>query len=155
MLFSLVFSLGSVPLASQVCVPLGGTGQPGYAVAPPCMGLVAPAVLYKAGNPGFMVGAFAPLPALLGHPMLLVIGVTGPGIPIGTPPLFPPYGPGILTFAPPPVFVIPSGPAGPAPVFSVIPLPATGGPLGMVLTAHTVVLLGPSVALSKATGIVI
>ncbi len=149
---SMLCLLGAAPLAAQLCPPLAGTGQPGYPVPPPCAFDVAPPVVWVFGNPLFEVGAFAPLPALAGCPMVLVLGLPPAPIPLPIPPLFPPYGPGSVF---PPVAAIPAGFGGPVPTMIGLPIPVTGGPLGMVLTAQTAVLVGTSVALSEATGIII
>lgn len=143
------------PASAQVCVPLVGTGQAGFPIAPPCGGLVAPVVLYAAGNPGFTISALAPFPGLAGAPMLLIVGFSAPPLPVPPPLLFPPMGPGFLAVGLPIPILAFAGPAGPVPLPVPLPLPPTGGPLGMIITAHTVVLVGGTIALSEGTGVII
>jgi hypothetical protein len=146
------FLLGQLAPA-QGCVPLVGTGQPGYLANPPCAGTVPPAVLAATGAPLFEVGAWAPMPLMVGHTMWIAIGFTAPLFPIPAPPLYPPYGAGLVGVVFPLLLFAPAGPA-PGPIYVPFPLPAMP-PAGPILTAHTVVLLGPSIAVSEGTGIII
>lgn len=140
----------------QGCAPLLPSGQPALMpFTPLCFGLLPPPVVWAGGNPGFALASFAPAPVPPGLPTVLTIGLpVPPPVPLG-PPLAPGFGlPGLLTHAP--LVVLPAGPSGPVPGPLVpLPIPATGGPLGLVLSVHTLVLLGPALALTGATGITI
>ena len=151
-----IFCLLCAKPPSQVCVALPGTGQAAFGVPPPCMGLVPPAVLPGFGNPGFVIAAFAPLPPpVAAAPMLLVVGFSAPPVPLPPFLLFGPLGPGSIAVSLPIPVIAFAGAAGPAPIAVPIPIPPTGAPLGMFLTAHTVVLVGPTIAISMGTGVIL
>ena len=140
--------------SAQVCLAMPGTGQVAFGVPPPCAGLVPPAVLAVAGNPGFSIGAFAPLPPpVAGAPMLLVVGFSAPPLPLPAGLLFPPLGPGSLAVGLPIPLIVFTGVAGPAPIPVPIPVPPAAGLAGMVLAAQTAVLVGGTIALSMGTGV--
>jgi hypothetical protein len=122
---------------------------------PLCVGVLPPPVVWAAGNPGFALASFAPLPVPPGLPTLLTIGFPAPPLPIGPPLLVPAFGlPGLFTHVP--LLVFPAGPAGPIPGPPVpLGLPPTGGPLGLVLSVHTLVVMPAGFALTGATGITI
>jgi hypothetical protein len=169
---SLIRLAVTVPLlgtsaAAQMCAPLLPSGQPGLPFLPVCVGAVAPAVVWAAGNPAFALSAAPfPIPALPpGLPTFLVIGVPIPP-PTPVPPvlLHPAFGfPGLLASPIGLVLaIVPSGPSGPAPGPPIaFPIPPTGGPLGLAASVHTIVLvpaavLAPGgVGLTSAIGITI
>jgi hypothetical protein len=90
--------------------------------------------------------------------MFLLVGLFAANyIYVGAPPLDPAFGlPGLLVTSPI-LLISPAGfSPGPGPTVS-LPLPATGGPFGMVLSAHTLVFIPgtASFALTGAVGITI
>src|SRR5262249_49603047 len=120
-------------------------------ITPLASGAVAPPVVWAAGNPGFALAAQAPAPVPVGLPMLLVIGLAVPPVVIPPPFAFPPFGPAMLTNLG--AIVLSAGRSGRAPGPKIpLPLPKTGGPIPL-LSAHTLVLAGPSFLLTGATGI--
>ena len=151
-----IVSLFLATSPAQVCAALPGTGQAGFAVAPPC-GIVVPLPILAAfGNPGFVIGAFAPLPPpVAAAPMLLIVGFSAPPVPLPPGLLFPPLGPGSLALGLPIPLMVFVGAAGPLPVPVPIPLPPTAGLAGTVLVAQTVVLVGGAFALSMGTSVLL
>jgi hypothetical protein len=161
LLSSVLFLATLIPPApAQACGGLVPSGQPVLAaIRPACRNLVAPAVLWAAGNPAFQFHAplvHAAVP--LGRPMFLLIGTpVPPPIPIGPPILDPALGlPGLLAMNRI-LFVLPASVSGTLGVPPVpFPLPATGGPLGLVLSAQILVSMpGGTFGLSGATGITV
>ncbi len=162
LLVPILSSLGP-PAWAQDCAPLLPSGQPALPFMTSCVGAVPPPIVWAAGNPAFALAA-APLPPPVppGLPTLLVLSLPiPPPIPIPCPPLHPAFGcPGLVVV--PILLIVPGGlssPVGGPPI--AFPIPATGGPLGLVLAVHTVVPI-PAVALppggiavTHATGITI
>src|SRR5262245_41217248 len=141
---------------AQVCAAMPGTGQLGFGVPPPCAGVVPPAVLVAFGNPGFVIGAFAPLPpTVAGAPMLLLVGFPAPPLPLPPGLLFPPLGPGSLGVGLPIPLMVFAGAAGPFPVPVPIPIPPAAGLVGTVLAAQTAVLVAGTFALSMGTSVLL
>jgi hypothetical protein len=140
---------------AQMAAPVVPSGQPAIMpITPLALGLVPPPVLWMLGNPGFALAPFAPPPVPIGLPKFLVIGVAAPPIVIPAPFAFPAFGPALLTNLG--TLVIPAGLSGPVAGPPIpLPLPATGGPLGVTLTVHTLVLAGPSIILTGALGIML
>ncbi|MGH7150957.1 MAG: hypothetical protein ACREIU_09675 [Planctomycetota bacterium] len=157
-----VLSILGSTAGAQVCAPLLPSGQPGMPFFTACVGAVAPPVVWAVGNPGFGLAA-APLPPPVppGVPTLLVLSVPAAPFPVPCPPLHPAFGCPGLVFVPV-LLVVPAGLSspvgGPAVAF---PIPATGGPLGLVVAVHTIALIPPGalppggVAVTHATGITI
>jgi hypothetical protein len=141
---------------AQLCGAMPGTGQAAFGVPPPCGAVVPPAVLAAAGNPGFAIGAFAPLPPpVAGAPMLLLIGFAAPPLPLPPGLLFPPLGPGSLAMGLPIPVISFAGAAGPVPIFVPLPLPPTAAFAGMVLAAQTAVMVGGTFAISMGTSVML
>lgn len=148
------------PAPAQACAGLAPSGQPVIAgIRPACQNLVPPAVLWAAGNPAFRIHAPLVHPAVPpGRPMWILIGTpVPPPIPLGPPILDPVLGlPGLLAMNRI-LFVLPasvSGTLGVPPVS--FPLPATGRPLGLVLSVQILVSMpGGAFGLSGATGITV
>lgn len=157
---SLVALLATSLLPAQVCGPVPPpSGQPAIPMTPVCFGLVAPQIVWAIGNPGFLMASWAPSPIPAGLPTFLVFGAPAPPMPIG-PPLNPAFGlPGMLVTVPPTMIVVPNGVSGAAPGPPIpLPIPPTGGPLGVVMHVHTLVLMpgpAPTLALTGAVALTI
>lgn len=158
-----ILSLLGARAGAQVCAPLLPSGQPGLPFFTTCVDVVAPPVVWAAGNADFALAA-APLPPPVppGLPTLLLLSLPfPPPIPVPCPPLHPAFGCPGLVYAPI-LLAVPSGLSSPVggPAIG-FPIPATGGPLGLVVAVHTLVAIPAlalppgGIAVTHATGITI